>query len=225
MQNSRFQGVYEIPKRKGKVIFTENLTPGKIVYGESLVSESNIEYREWIPSRSKLSAAIHNGIREIGIKKGDVVLYLGAASGTTVSHVSDIVKKEGFIFALDFAPRVMRDLVFVCEERKNIAPLMADANRPETFMQYVSEVDVIYQDVAQKNQLEIFLKNVDMFLKKGGHGLLAIKARSIDVTKKPRDIFREVKNELEASKKVEIIDAKELEPFTRDHVFFVVKKR
>lgn len=225
MDQTKFQNIYEQRKGRRPTILTENLAPSISVYGETLVNEKGIEYREWNPRRSKLAAAIHNGIKEIGIKQGDIVLYLGAASGTTVSHVSDIVKKDGFVFALDFAPRVMRDLVYVCEQRKNIAPLMADANQPQSYLPFVSSVDIVYQDVAQRNQLEIFLKNVDLFLKKGGYGMLAVKARSIDVIKKPKEIFREVKKELEESGKVDIIDARELEPHTRDHVFFVVRKR
>ncbi len=225
MQNTKFQNIYEVVKKRGRTLLTQNMAPGISVYGEVLAVDNGVEYREWNPRRSKLAAAIANGIREIGIKQGDIVLYLGAASGTTVSHVSDIVKKDGFVFALDFAPRVMRDLVFVCEQRKNVAPIMADANQPQTYLPYLCQADIVYQDVAQRNQVEIFMKNADMFLKKGGYGLLAVKARSIDVTKKPKEIFRDVKKELEDSGKIDIIDAKELEPHTRDHVFFVVRKR
>ena len=207
---------------KGKLA-TRNLVPGLTVYNESLVNENGVELREWDPKRSKLAAAILKGIRETGIKDGDKVLYLGAASGTTVSHVSDIVGKNGFVFAVEFAPRVLRKLVFVAEKRKNIAPILADANRPESYLIYGAAADVLYQDVAQKNQTEIFLKNIDLFLKKGGFALLALKARSIDVTKQPRKIFAEVKAELE--NKLEIVDYRILDPFERDHAFFVCKKR
>ncbi len=73
------------------------MVSGESVYGEKRVSiESGevgekIEYRVWNPFRSKLAAAILGGIDQIHIKPGSKVLYLGAASGTTVSHVSDIV--------------------------------------------------------------------------------------------------------------------------------------
>lgn len=53
--------------------------------------ETKIEYRAWNPFRSKLAASIVGGVGDIHIKPGSKVLYLGAASGTTVSHVSDIV--------------------------------------------------------------------------------------------------------------------------------------
>ena len=45
----------------------------------------------WNPFRSKLAAAILGGVDKIHMKPGSKVLYLGAASGTTVSHVSDLV--------------------------------------------------------------------------------------------------------------------------------------
>ena len=209
--------------QEGNKLFTINMAPGKRVYDERLIREDGIEYREWNPLKSKLAAMILRGSPNVGIRKNDVILYLGAASGTTASHVSDIVGKEGFIFALDFAPRVVRDLVFVCEDRKNITPLLEDANRPERYADKISQVDVIYQDISQKNQLEIFLKNIDLFLKKDGYALLAVKARSIDVTKKPQQIFNFVKEQLE--KNITIIDYRALEPYQKDHCMFICKRK
>ncbi len=218
MKKSR---IFEVYEDKNK-FYTINLTPGEKVYDEKLKKEKNIEYREWNPKKSKLAAMILKGCPNIFIKKNDIILYLGCSTGTTVSHVSDIVKKDGFIFALDFAPRVMREMVFVAENRKNIAPILADANRPETYIDKVSQVDVIYQDIAQKNQVDIFLKNINIFLKKDGYALLAIKARSIDVTKKPKAIFAEIRQKLE--KELTIIDCRTLEPYQLDHCMFICKK-
>ena len=214
--------VYESDGRKRNLL-TLNLTPGKRVYGEKLILQDNLEYREWDPSKSKLASTILKGSPNIGIRKDDFVLYLGAASGTTVSHVSDIVGSNGFIFAVDISPRVMRDLIFLSYERENIVPILNDSNKIDVLKQKISGVDVIYQDVAQKNQVEIFLKNVDLFLKEKGYALLALKARSIDVTKKPLQIFREVKAKLE--KEMTIIDYRELDPFQKDHCMFICKKK
>jgi fibrillarin-like pre-rRNA processing protein len=219
----KFYEIFE-EKKKKRVIFTKNLVPGKQVYGEKLVREQGVEYREWNPFKSKPAAAIIKGMNQFGLKPGDKVLYLGAASGTTVSHFSDIVGEGGMIFALDFAPRVVRDLVSLCEIRKNIAPLLEDANKPESYKEkIIHPVDFLFQDIAQKNQAEIFMKNVEMFLKKGGYCHLAIKARSVDITKKPGAIFNEVKRFLRD--KVEIVDYRELGPFEKDHAYFVCKKR
>jgi fibrillarin-like pre-rRNA processing protein len=216
--------VYEEERGRRVDIFTVSLNPGKKVYDERLINQDNVEYREWNPFKSKLAAAIMKGCPNIGIRKGSVVLYLGASTGTTPSHVSDIVGKEGFVFALDFAPRVVRELVFLCEERKNMAPLLEDANQPENYKERIPKhVDIVYQDIAQKNQSEIFLKNCRLFLKSGGFALLAVKARSIDVSKELRDIFRKVRQEIE--KELVIIDERKLDPFEKDHIFFVCKKK
>ena len=205
-------------------LYTKNLTPGKSFFSELLVKEGGSEYRAWDVSRSKLAAAIKKGISQIGLKEGDVVLYLGASHGFTPSFVSDMVGKNGFVFCIDVAPRVVRDLVFVCEARENMAPILADANHPEEYKELVAkEADVVYQDISQKNQVQIFLKNCDAYLKKGGFGLLAVKARSIDVTRRPGEIFKQVRAELE--KHITIVDYKELDPFERDHAFFVCKKK
>jgi fibrillarin-like pre-rRNA processing protein len=223
MRQTQFQGVFEIRKKSGSILLTKNLVPGRTVYSEKLFREGNEEFRDWDPRRSKLGAGIFKDIKEIGIKPGDFVLYLGASTGTTASHVSDIVGENGFVFALDFAPRVVRNLVYVCEVRKNMTPLLADANRPESFAQFVCPVDVVYMDIAQRNQTEIFLKNVDLFLKRGGFAILALKARSVDVTRDPASIFKQVRIEL--SQKVDIVDEKYLGPFEKDHSLFVCRKR
>jgi fibrillarin-like pre-rRNA processing protein len=223
IKKTKFFEIFE-EKRKKRALFTRSLAPGKQVYGEKLVKQEGIEYREWNPMKSKPAAAILKGLNQFGLKPGDKVLYLGAASGTTVSHFSDIVGKDGMIFALDFAPRVVRDLVSLCEIRNNIAPLLEDANKPETYKdKIIHPVDFLFQDIAQKNQADIFMKNVNAFVKKGGYCLLAVKARSVDITKKPRQIFNEVKQFLRD--KVEIVDYRELSPFEKDHAFFVCKKK
>jgi fibrillarin-like pre-rRNA processing protein len=224
IQKSRIFEVYEEEKGRKWSLYTLNLNPGKQVYGEKLVNQDNVEYREWNPYKSKLGAAIALGCPNVGLRKGSVVLYLGASTGTTPSHVSDIVGKEGFVFALDFAPRVVRELVFLCEERQNMAPLLEDANQPDNYKEKITKnVDIIYQDIAQKNQSEIFLKNCRLFLKSNGFALLAVKARSVDVSKQPKEIFRKVRSEIE--KELTIIDERKLEPFEKDHIFFVCKKR
>lgn len=215
----RLQGVFQY---KGKLC-TLNLAPGLRVYDEDLVRPGGQEYRLWDPAKSKLCAAIIKGTSQIGIKPGSTVLYLGASTGTTVSHVSDIVGKQGFVFALDFAPRVVRNLVLMAETRPNIAPILGDAHLPETYASLVLACDVVYQDVAQRDQVAVFLKNVKRYLKKGGFAILCVKARSVDVTKNPSQIYEEVWKQLESQ--LTIVDSKKLDPFQKDHMLFVCKRK
>jgi fibrillarin-like pre-rRNA processing protein len=203
----------------GDRLATLNLVPGRRVYGERLIQVSGSEYRLWDTYRSKLAATIAKGLESVPLEKGSKVLYLGAASGTTSSHISDIVGDEGIVYCVEFSPRVIRELVTVCEYRKNMLPILADARFPEKYRMLVEQVDVIYQDVAQPNQSEIMIKNARMFLKDGGHGFLAIKARSVDVTKEPSEIFRK---ETETLKKMfEIQAVIHLEPYDKAHVMIV----
>ena len=222
--NPKFPNIYVRKDTRGRVkIYTPNLTPGIRYFDEEIERFGGNEYRFFDAKRSKLAASIVKEISQIGIKEGDTILYLGASHGYTPSFVSDIVGENGFIYALDFAPRVVRDLVFVCEKRKNMAPIMGDANQPKTYKHRVTKVDIVYQDVAQRNQAEIFLKNCDMFLKSGGFGLLAVKSRSIDITKKPKEIYFAIRQELE--KKMTVVDNRVLDPFEKDHCMFVCKKK
>ncbi len=212
-----FPGVFEDNKR----LYTLNSNPQHKLFDEELIVDGGREFRSWSPMRSKLAAAIVKGIPQLPIVKNSKVLYLGAAHGYTPSFVSDIAS-DGVVFALDFAPRVVRDLVFVAEKRRNILPLLADANHPETYLNLVGSVDIVYQDVAQRNQVDIFLKNCSTLLKSGGYGLLALKARSVDVTQQPQALFAAAKKELE--KRMNVIDVRFLSPLQKDHAFFLCRK-
>lgn len=218
----KFPGIFEDYRGKRRLLCTRNLTPGKNVYGEALILSQGVEYREWKPERSKLGAAVMKNVSQLGIKENDWILYLGCSTGTTVSHVSDMVGEKGLVFAVDVAPRVLRDLVFLSEKRRNIAPILEDAGKVGELAKRVSQVDVVFMDIAQKNQAEIFIKNCNAFLKKGGFGLLALKAKSIDVTRNPREMYKKVREELE--KHLIVADYRELDPFQKNHAFFVCKK-
>ncbi len=219
---SKIFEVFESLGRRRK-LYTKSLDPGNKVYGEYLVVENGIEYREWNPGKSKLAAAILKGAQNIGIRKGSIVLYLGCASGTTVSHVSDMIGSEGMVFAVDLSATVMRDMLFVAERRENIIPILESASHINELAKRICMADIVFQDIAQRDQVGIFLNNVDVFLKDGGYGLLAVKARSIDVTARPKSIFAQVKSQLE--KKVTIIDYRELDPFQKDHCIFIIKRK
>jgi fibrillarin-like pre-rRNA processing protein len=221
--NPKFPNIYG-KERKGRIkLFTSSITPGITFFDEDVEKEMGHEYRHFDAKRSKLAAAMVNGISQIGFREDDIVLYLGASHGYTPSYVSDIVGKKGFVFAVDFAPRVVRDLVFLSEKRKNIAPILADASKPETYRARVLPADIVYMDVAQRDQAEIFLKNCRLHLKSGGFGLLAVKSRSIDITKKPKQIYSEIRVKLE--KEITVVDYIVLDPYEKDHCMFIVKKK
>lgn len=191
------------------------LTKGRSVFNEKIING----YRLWNPRRSKLCAMLLNKCKTMPIKKNSRVLYLGAASGTTCSYVSDIADK-GVVYCVEFSSRVFRDLIFMCERRKNTIPILADANRPEKYRHIIENIDAIYQDIAQRNQTEIFKKNIGMFLKKNGYGIIMVKARSIDTTASPKDIYKKVVADL---REFEILETLELMPYDKDHMAVIIK--
>ncbi len=216
-----FYGVWRIEDD----IATKSLAPGKRVYGERIVKFGGEEYRIWNPYRSKLSAAIHKGLSYWSFEKGINVLYLGVAEGTTASHIADVIR-EGVIFGVDVAPKVMPKLMWVSEFWKPILPILADASNPEEYREYIEyvggKVDVIYQDVAHPDQTKILIKNAEKYLKSGGTAYYAVKARSIDVTKDPKVIYSEERKKLEDAG-FKVIEEIELDPFEKDHLMFVLK--
>jgi fibrillarin-like pre-rRNA processing protein len=215
-----FEGVFE---RKGK-LYTRALVDEK-VYGERLVQEKHFVYREWSPWRSKFAAAIKKRLSRFPIGKKARILYLGVADGTTASHLSDIVGEKGLVVGVDVSEKSMKKLLLLCEKRKNILPVLADANQPEAYAREIKGIgfDVLYQDIAQRNQAEIFNKNAQCFLKKGKPGLLVLKAQSVSSTRSPRKVFREQLKVL--GKTFEILEKVPLQPFDKDHLFVVGKKR
>jgi fibrillarin-like pre-rRNA processing protein len=217
-KHEKFEGLFLI---NGKLA-TLNLLPGETVYGEELVRVGEKEYRIWDLWRSKPAAAIKKGIKEFPIKKGAKVLYLGIASGTTASHFSDIVEKEGIIYGVEFSERVLRELIPIAEKRGNIIPILGDARKPEEYRNIVIEkVDVVYCDVASPDEIELFIRHSLEFLKPKGYGMIAIKSRSIDVLKKPEEIYKEARKKLENF--FEILDFVRLDPYDKDHGFFVLR--
>ena len=211
-----FEGVYEL----NGALATKSLAPGRQVYNEKILKTKEGELRVWNPYRSKLSAAIKNGLKTFPFKKGSKILYLGASTGTTVSHVSDIVGAGGEIYAVEIAHQAMKSLLRLVDERENLIPIHGDARKPKDYEE-VGRVEVIYQDVAQPDQDEILIANAKMFLKKGGIAMIAIKSQSIDVTLEPKKVFERVLEKLE--KHFEILEKIKLEPYDKDHLFVVLK--
>lgn len=201
---------------------TENLVIGNQVYQEKLVTKKGIEYRLWDPFRSKLAAAIMNGLEIFPFEEKSKVLYLGVSTGTTVSHISDIVGPRGIIFGVEHASRVARDFLDrVASHRKNIIPILQDARQPQQYFSVYSKVDVVYVDIAQPDQTDIAIKNCKMFLKDWGYIFLVIKTRSIDVTQAPKKIVENEINKLRGN--FEIIQVIDLMPYDKDHAMVIAK--
>lgn len=202
----------------GRTLMTVNAAPGVNVYGERLVEFAGVQYRSWDPLRSKLAALILLGGRDLGLDRPSRVLYLGAASGTTASHVSDIAS-SGMVYCVEVSQRSFRDLVGVCESRRNMIPIMADASAPEGYSHMVEGVDLVYQDIAQRDQAEMFVRNMRHFDVE--RGILMLKSRSVDVNREPGDVYAETRREL-ASKGLRVREAVDISQYAKDHAAFVV---
>ena len=183
------------------------------VYGERVISGQRV----WDPYRSKLSALYHLG-KGVELSGSMRVLYLGAAHGTTVSHVADYVE---VVYAVEMAPRPMQDLLEVAGRRKNIIPIMADAAHPEGYVPIVEEVDLIFQDVASPVQADIAIRN-RIFLAPGGYLILVAKTRSIDTAARPEDVEGAVGETIRPH--YTILDSTWLLPYHRDHVAFICRR-
>jgi fibrillarin-like pre-rRNA processing protein len=221
--HAQFPAIFQIMLEDGsKRLATRNLVPRRNVYGERLVRFEGVEYRVWDAFRSKLAAAILRGLNTVPIQPDHQVLYLGAASGTTASHISDIVGEKGHVYCVEFASRSLRDLVEnVCAFRVNMSPILEDARTPEKYAMFIrGKVDDIYCDIAQPEQAKVLADNADMFLKKRGWVMLAVKAQSIDVTKEPLEVYKSEVRVLE-KRGFSVEEVVHLEPYEKAHAMIL----
>jgi fibrillarin-like pre-rRNA processing protein len=214
----KFEGVYKINGR----FATINLVPGYKSANEELITIGGKEYRIWDQWTSKPSAAFKKNLKIFPLKKGDKILYLGLAEAKTASFFSDIIGKEGIIFGVEISERSLREAIPVCEKRSNIIPILGDARKPELYENLIlGKVDCVYEDVASPDQIEILIRNAEKFLKPKGYGMIAVKSRSIDVVKEPNLIYQEARKKMEEI--FEILDFVKLDPYEKDHGFFVAR--
>ncbi|MFB5599246.1 MAG: fibrillarin-like rRNA/tRNA 2'-O-methyltransferase [Nitrososphaeraceae archaeon] len=212
-----FDGYVWININGEKQLATFNLVKGNNVYGEKLILYKKEEYRLWDPFRSKLAASLLKGLQDFPIKTGLKILYLGASTGTTVSHISDIIGNSGVIFAIESSMRVARELIEnVADKRENIIPIIEDARKPGLYFSTYGEVDVVYCDIAQPDQTDIAINNCNMYLRDQGKILLVIKTRSIDVTQDPKSVILQESKKLQNSS-FNIEQILTLDPYDKDH--------
>jgi fibrillarin-like pre-rRNA processing protein len=221
-----FTEIYQITLEDGAHrLATKSFAPGRSVYGERLIRFDGVEYRVWDAFRSKLAGAILKGLQIVPILPSHKVLYLGAASGTTPSHVSDIVGENGHVYCVEFAQRSLRELVTnVITYRPNMSPFLADARMPQKYTMFItSKVDNIYCDVATSEQAKVLADNADVMLKAGGWVMLAVKSQSIDVSKAPSEIYRQEARILE-NRGFRIEQVVDLEPYDKAHAMILAQR-
>lgn len=209
-------------RREGGELYTPNLDPGRRVYGEPLRVVDGVEYRAWDPFRSKLAALLRKGAPDDLLAPVDTALYLGAAHGTTVSHLSDLWPRSA-IFAVEKSPASFAPLLALARRRPNLLPLLADAQLPERYRADIGEAGFLYQDVAQRDQARIFVDNADACLADGGRGVLMLKVRSVTQRRSSAEVAQEARGELRRGG-FTIVAESPLAPFSRDHVAFVVRR-
>jgi fibrillarin-like pre-rRNA processing protein len=223
ISTTTIEGMYQLKMEQKKRLATLNSVPGVSVYGERLIKDNDNEFRTWDPFRSKFAAAFLSGMKHLPQIRNQSILYLGVSTGTTPSHFSDMLD-DGVLYGVEFSPKVMRKFYRLAEQRPNLIPILADARRPEEYSAFVFNVDLIYQDVSQPDQAQIFGRNSEEFLKSGGIGVIAIKSQSIDVSLEPEEVFSNQIEQLENDFGLKIIENSKIDAYEKKHAVIVVKK-
>ncbi len=218
METTGWDGVV----RAGRELFTRNLVPGTRVHAEELRTEGGVEFRHWDPYRSKLAAFLLKGGSDAW-RGARSVLYLGGSHGTTASHLSDLLP-EAEIFVVEKSPVSFAPLLGLCRLRPNLLPILADAQLPERYLADVGQVDLLYQDIAQRGQAAIFAENAAACLAPEGVGLLMLKVRSVTQARSGRTVVEEARRVLAEARRP-VRASIDLAPFSRDHVALLVGPR
>ena len=228
-EHETFTSLFLLRRGHKECLATLSTAPGVSVYNEVVETlpfpgtETVCEFRVWNPFKSKIGAALLVGLKSFHIRPQTKLLYLGAASGTTVSHCADLVaprsdnkEEKGVVYAVEFSLTACQLLLGVCANRLNIVPIKADVREPETYRLFLEPVDVVFIDVSQKDQSRILGENCKRFLKDKGHFMMSLKAASIDSTKDPEIVFEEELRKLEkfGFKPEEMV---RLEPYEKNH--------
>lgn len=177
---------------------------GVSVYGEPVRKMDQSFVRYWDPKRSKLSAGLKKGLKYFPFQTDSNVLYLGASTGTTVSHVCDVCA-EGKVYAVELSYESFEKLLALGRNRSNLYPILEDANLTERFSHFVEKVDIIYQDIAQRNQVDIFNLNAREF-RSAKIAILIIKARAISSRKKEKEILEDSLGAIKEFKVKQVVD-------------------
>lgn len=209
--------IFTALRGRTRLLLTEDLSPSYSVYGEEKLLIGSTHYRVWDPFRSKLASAVLLGLPVVPVRKGDAVLYLGAATGTTASHISDVVGTSGVVYCVEVSPKPFGDLIRLTEQRTNVIPILGDARNPRSYVFWVGGVDVLYCDVAQPDQVEIVCENASLFLRSGGHLLHAVKASSVDSSVLPEQVYEDALSRL--SEGFAVRAKVNLERYQKKHVF------
>ena len=209
MRRARYDGVYT----DGRNFYTLS-KDRESVYGEKIVRGKGGVYHLWNPRRSKLAASMNLRLKTFPFR-GSKVLYLGASTGTTVSHVSDLAS---VVWAVELSPVSMHKLLSLAERRKNIIPILEDARNVNFLSLFVAAPDVLYQDISQRDQVDIFLKNMEHF--SPSWGFIMLKTRTIDMRLPPKEVMRQSKKKIEEH--YDIKEVLNLSRFQKGHYAFVV---
>ncbi len=189
------------------------------VYGEKIISRKGEYLRFWDPKRSKLAAALAKGLEHFPFSKDSKVLYLGASTGTTVSHVSDLCN-TGKVFAVESSYEPFVKLIKLSEWKENIYPILEDANYPEKYSFFLDNVGVVYQDISQRNQVQIFNNNSE-HLSTAREAILVLKIRAISSRKSEKQILNESLEDIKSYRIKEVVN---LKPFHKSHYLIYMNR-
>jgi fibrillarin-like rRNA methylase len=199
-------------------LWTETVGQEPPVYGERWTESDGRPYRSFEPTRSKLSAAIVKEWSGPLPAPGEWWLYLGAASGTTASHVADLVGPTGRVFAVERSVRPFSRLLALAERWPNLVPILGDARDPTTYGALVPPVHGVYGDIAQADQVEIVLANAALYLE-GNPGFVLMALKTASMGREATAVQHVRRAEEDLAQVLDLETSVRLDPFHRGHYF------
>jgi fibrillarin-like pre-rRNA processing protein len=220
--NVKEDTIFWITVKNKKKLATLNNVSVNQAYNERLVEKNGKQYNVWNHYRSKLAAAIINGLEIFPILKKTRVLYFGDTAKNTVSHISDIIGIDGKIFVVnDITENSKNFLEKISNNRTNVFTIIYDKNNPAQFSSTIETVDVIYLDITQPNKTEITIDNCKNYLRNDGYLMLVVPTKNIDFAKNPTKENLEGRKRLQSS--FDVIQEINLTDFFKEHSMIIAK--
>ena len=167
--------IFQIQIGDKEQLATKNIVEGTKTHKEKIVIVNDEEFLEWNPYKSKLAAAIRNGLQILPIIKNSKVVCINPLEESTILHISNIVGSEGSVFVIDVDKNKKSFLNKLVNTHKNIIPIYDTVDELSFSSSITGKVDALYVDILESEQIEQIVEKYGSLLKNEGFLMLIAK--------------------------------------------------
>ena len=229
--------IFQIQIGDKEQLATKNIVEGTKTHKEKIVIVNDEEFLEWNPYKSKLAAAIRNGLQILPIIKNSKVVCINLLEESTMLHISNIVGSGGSVFVIDVNKNKKSFLNKLVDTHKNIIPIYDAADELSFSSSITGKVDALYVDLPESEQIEQIVEKYGSLLKNEGFLMLVTKKDDAILENdiagwmaeqragfdKIREITTKLKSQFEIIQEINLGVNYVMEPYHRLHAFILAQ--